>query len=159
MRYDDFGFLELGAFSATGSSSGEAVDVTGRVVGWSEADVNGVQVRLPFQYEEATGMVALPMANATEGWAEDVSIFGIEIVGTMRLANGRLQAWEYRPGSSVQVEPLSPPQRAGKAKLSQPRASSLAAWCAIQMGESLQRSGTFTATSRSFRPQVSAMRG
>jgi len=109
MRYDDFGFLELGAFSATGSSSGEAVDVTGRVVGWSEADVNGVQVRLPFQYEEATGMVALPMANATEGWAEDVSIFGIEIVGTMRLANGRLQAWEYRPGSSVQVEPLSTP--------------------------------------------------
>ena len=109
MRYGDGGSLDLGSFDALGSSQAQAVDVSGRVVGWSDAMVSGVQTRLPFQYEDATGLVAIPMSGSSEGWAEDVSIFGIEIVGAMRLADGRLQAWEFRPGSSLAVEPLSTP--------------------------------------------------
>lgn len=109
MRYDDFGATELGALTPLGSSSGEAVDVTGRVVGWSEAVVQGIQTRLPFQYQDATGMVAIPMGQADEGWATDLSIFGIEVVGSMRMPSGLVQAWEYRPGASIQVEPLSTP--------------------------------------------------
>lgn len=109
MRYDGTVALELGAFVPGGESAGLGVDVIGRTVGWAEDQLQGALVRRPFIYSDANGLELIDLPQATEGWAEAISIFGIEAVGTMRRADGRLQAWDYAPDFPGTAVGLSTP--------------------------------------------------
>lgn len=106
MLYDDTGALDLGALSSTGDSEARSVSFSGRVVGWSEQVVNGGLRKQPFLYDSVDGMRAIAMNGGFEGWAEDQGIYGFEIVGSMRLFDGRVHAWEYFDGVSGAVELL-----------------------------------------------------
>jgi len=109
MRYGDGGPLSLGAFAVAGQSQAEAVDVVGQVVGWAEGEVNGVLQRMPFRYTDAEGLTAIVLPNSSEGWAEDISIFGQSIVGTMRMSDGSLRAWELDNFQNTVAEALETP--------------------------------------------------
>lgn len=106
MLYDADGSTNLGALSSTGDSESRSVSFSGRVVGWSEKIVNGGLRKQPFLYDEVGGMQQIAMNHGIEGWAEDQGIYGFEIVGSMRLFDGRVHAWEYFDGVSGAVELL-----------------------------------------------------
>jgi uncharacterized membrane protein len=106
MRYDEQGPLDLGSLFPGADSEARAVDFSGQVVGWSEKIVHGGLRRQPFRYDDVDGMRALPMQGGFEGWAEDLGIYGSETVGTMRLFNGSLHAWEYQEGVHAAVDLL-----------------------------------------------------
>jgi hypothetical protein len=102
--------LELGAFVPGGESAGLGVDVVGHVVGWAEDLVQGVQLRRPFFFDDQNGLQLIDLPQASEGWATGISTFGHSAAGTMRRADGLLQAWyvELWPVMS-QAVPLSTP--------------------------------------------------
>ena len=115
MRYDETGPLVLGSFTPFGDSEARGVSANGRIVGWSEAFVRqpGRRAarlrRRPFVFTETFGFRGIPLAGATEGWAEDISIFDHEVVGTLRQPDGRLRAWFFETGASTATELLSTP--------------------------------------------------
>ncbi|MCX8230108.1 MAG: hypothetical protein OTJ44_09220 [Planctomycetota bacterium] len=102
--------LELGAFVPGGESAGIGVDVVGHVVGWAEDLVQGVQLRRPFYFDDQNGLQLIDLPQASEGWATGIAIFGHSAAGTMRRADGLLQAWyvSLHPAAS-QAVPLSTP--------------------------------------------------
>ena len=102
--------LELGAFVPGGASAGLGVNVGGEVVGWAEDLVQGVQLRRPFIFRNQTGFQLIDLPQASEGWATGIAIFGHSAAGTMRRADGLLQAWyvDLWPVMS-QAVPLSTP--------------------------------------------------
>ena len=106
VRYDEQGPHDLGSLFAGADSEARAVDFSGRVIGWSKKIVNGGLRKQPFSYDDVDGMRALPMQGGFEGWAEDLSIYGSETVGTMRLFDGSLHAWEYQEGVHTTVDLL-----------------------------------------------------
>lgn len=105
-RYDEDGTVDLGSLFLGGDSEARAVDFSGRVVGWSEKIVNGGLRKQPFTYNDVDGMRALPLQGGFEGWAEDLGIYGLETVGTMRLFDGSLHAWEYTESVHTVVDLL-----------------------------------------------------
>ena len=106
VRYDDQGAVDLGSLFAGADSEARAVDFSGRVIGWSEKIVSGGLRKQPFTFDDVDGMRALPMQGGIEGWAEDLGIYGNETVGTMRLFDGSLHAWEYQEGVHAVVDLL-----------------------------------------------------
>ena len=109
MRYDGQSALALGGFVAGGESVATGVDVSGRTVGWAEDQVGGAVVRRPFLYRDGFGMEQILLPQTSEGWAEAISVFGLEVVGTMRRPDGLLQAWEFEPDLPAVAVPLSTP--------------------------------------------------
>ena len=85
--------LALGAFTPGGESAGLGVNVGGHVVGWAEDLVGGATLRRPFIFDDANGLRLIDLPQATEGWATGVATFGHSAAGTMRRADGSLQAW------------------------------------------------------------------
>ena len=83
----------IGAFMPGGESEGLAVNVSGQAVGWAEDIVGGAIVRRPFLFDEANGLQPIDLPQAAEGWATGIAIFGHSVAGTMRRADGSLQAW------------------------------------------------------------------
>ena len=115
MRYSNPGSqggqaLELGAFVPGGESAAMGVSVGGQAVGWAEDLVQGVRVRRPFLFDDQNGLQLISLPQATEGWAIGIATFGHSAAGTMRRADGLLQAWttEVWPALSTAV-PLSTP--------------------------------------------------
>ena len=102
--------LDIGAFVPGGASAGLGVNVGGQVVGWAEDLVQGVQLRRPFFFDDQNGLQLIDLPQASEGWATGISTFGHSAAGTMRRADGLLQAWyvDLWPMMS-QAVPLSTP--------------------------------------------------
>jgi len=107
--------LDLGAFVPGGESAGLGLSAGGRVVGWAEDLVQGVQIRRPFFFDdqpgqETNGLQLIDLPQATEGWATGIATFGSTAAGTMRRADGLLQAWSVDLWPVVsQAVPLSTP--------------------------------------------------
>lgn len=102
--------LDLGAFVPGGESAALGTSVGGQIVGWAEDVVQGVQVRRPFLFDDQNGLQLIPLPQASEGWAIGIATFGHSAAGTMRRADGLLQAWtaEIWPAVSTAL-PLSTP--------------------------------------------------
>ncbi len=110
VRYSDGMTLNLGAFMPGGESAGMGINVGGQVVGWAEDLIQGAPVRRPFVFDDANGLRAIPLPQATEGWAVGADTFGFGAAGTMRRADGLLQAWmvDFSPSLATAV-PLDTP--------------------------------------------------
>ena len=110
VRYSDGMTLNLGAFMPGGESAGMGINVGGQVVGWAEDLIQGAPVRRPFVFDDVNGLRAIPLPQATEGWAVGADTFGFGAAGTMRRADGLLQAWmvDFSPSLATAV-PLDTP--------------------------------------------------
>lgn len=103
--------LALGAFTPGGESAGLGVSVSGQVVGWAEGLVGGATLRRPFLFDDANGLQLIDLPPGAEGWATGVAIFGHSAAGTMRRADGSLQAWwvDLWPSLNPAVALATPP--------------------------------------------------
>lgn len=103
--------LALGAFTPGGESAGLGVNVGGQVVGWAEDLVGGAALRRPFVFDDANGLQLIDLPPGAQGWATGVAIFGHSAAGTMRRADGSLQAWwvDLWPSLTPAVALATPP--------------------------------------------------
>ena len=112
-RYADGVGLDLGSLTPGGEGEARATDVIGRTVGWMEARVNGALVRQPFLFDDFGGnglsVIPLSLSGNLPGWAEDISLFGHLVVGTMLLPGGARQAWEHDPNTGAPAQALPTP--------------------------------------------------
>ncbi len=112
-RYADGVGLDLGSLTPGGEGEARATDTGGRTVGWMEGMVHGALVRQPFLYDDfvGTGLSVIPLSlgGTLPGWAEDISLFGHLVVGTMVLPGGALQAWEHDPNLGTPALTLPTP--------------------------------------------------